>query len=59
MYFLPRFYTYGDLPLENHLEHIETKVLHHFNKISVATDIPPELRWTEPVSNIIYSVVTL
>lgn len=45
-----RFYTYGDLPLESHLEHIENKVLHHFNKISVATDIPQEARWLEPVS---------
>ena len=50
-YFLARFYTYGDLPLEGHLEHIENKVLHHFDKISVATDIPPEHRWTEPVSS--------
>ena len=45
-----RFYTYGDLPLESHLENIENKVLHHFNKISVATDIPHEPRWLEPVS---------
>lgn len=45
-----RFYTYGDLPLESHLEYIENKVLCHFNKISVTTDIPREPRWTEPVS---------
>lgn len=45
-----RFYTYGDLPLESHLEYIENKVLCHFNKISVTTDIPCEPRWTEPVS---------
>lgn len=43
-----RFYTYGDLPLESHLKHIENKVLRHFDKISVTTDIPPEPRWTEP-----------
>ena len=45
-----RFYTYGDLPLESHLEYIENKVLRHFDKISVTTDIPHEPRWTEPVS---------
>lgn len=43
-----RFYTYGDLPLESHLEQIESKVLRHFDKICVATDIPPEPRWTQP-----------
>ena len=47
-----RFYTYGDLPLESHLESIESKVLRHFHKISVTTDIPHEPRWTEPVSYI-------
>ncbi|KAL9969305.1 hypothetical protein ACROYT_G021504 [Oculina patagonica] len=43
-----RFYTYGDLPLESHLEHIENKVLHHFDKIPITTDIPREPRWSEP-----------
>lgn len=43
-----RFYTYGDLPLEKNLENIETKVLRHFDKISVTTDIPHEPRWLKP-----------
>ncbi|XP_015767644.1 PREDICTED: presequence protease, mitochondrial-like [Acropora digitifera] len=43
-----RFYTYGDLPLECHLEQIENKVLRHFDKISVSTGIPPEPRWSQP-----------
>ena len=47
-----RFYTYGDLPLESHLESIENKVLRHFDKISITTDIPHEPRWTESVSYI-------
>ncbi|XP_073256731.1 presequence protease, mitochondrial-like [Porites lutea] len=42
-----RFYTYGDLPLESHLKSIENKVLRHFDKISITTDIPHEPRWTE------------
>ena len=45
-----RFYTYGDLPLEKNLENIENKVLRHFDKISVTTDIPHEPRWLKPVS---------
>lgn len=43
-----RFYTYGDLPLEKNLENIENKVLRHFDKISVTTDIPHEPRWLKP-----------
>lgn len=51
-FFLSRFYTYGDLPLECHLEQIENKALRHFDKISVSTGIPPEPRWSQPVSKL-------
>lgn len=52
IFFLSRFYTYGDLPLECHLEQIENKVLRHFDKIPVSTGIPPEPRWPQPVSKL-------
>ena len=51
-FFHSRFYTYGDLPLECHLEQIENKVLRHFDKIPVSTGIPPEPRWSQPVSKL-------
>ena len=40
------------MPLECHLEQIENKVLSHFDKISVSTGIPPEPRWSHPVSKL-------
>ena len=47
---LSRFYTYGDLPLESHLEAINNQALKHFEKIDAKTDIPSEPRWTSSVS---------
>lgn len=42
------FYTYGNLPLENHLAFIENKVLTHFTRIDPGTDVPPQPRWETP-----------
>lgn len=44
-----RFYTYGDVPLENQLEAIEELGLSRFDKLQVDTDIPREPRWKDPV----------
>ncbi len=41
--------TYGDMPLKNHLEAIDSHVMQHFDEIDPDTAIPPQPRWTEPV----------
>ncbi|MFO7964603.1 MAG: insulinase family protein [Desulfobacterales bacterium] len=41
------FYTYGNLPLVDHLRFIEEKVLHHFDKIDPDTEVPSQPRWRE------------
>eukprot|EP00127_Corallochytrium_limacisporum_P001314 Clim_evm4s51 gene=Clim_evmTU4s51 len=43
-----QFFTYGDLPLERHLEAIEQKALRHFQFNPVDTTVGPEQRWTAP-----------
>ncbi|MDM8541390.1 insulinase family protein [Desulfococcaceae bacterium HSG9] len=42
------FYTYGNLPLEKHLQFINTKILSHFERIDPRTDVPRQPRWSEP-----------
>ncbi len=42
------FYTYGNLPLEEHLKFIENKILKNFNKIDPGTDVPSQPRWEQP-----------
>ncbi|MGD9210442.1 MAG: insulinase family protein, partial [Desulfobacteraceae bacterium] len=42
------FYTYGDLPLEDHLAFISQKILKHFHKIDPKTDVAPQPRWDSP-----------
>jgi len=42
------FYTYGNLPLEDHLAFIESKILNNFTKIDPGTDVPSQPRWQEP-----------
>nr|XP_015811516.2 presequence protease, mitochondrial isoform X1 [Nothobranchius furzeri] len=43
-----RFFTYGDLPLENHLEQIQEEALCQFERIDPNTEVPPQPRWTSP-----------
>ncbi|XP_068196334.1 presequence protease, mitochondrial [Antennarius striatus] len=43
-----RFFTYGDLPLEQHLQQIEEEALSKFGNISPNTEIPPQPRWSSP-----------
>ena len=42
------FYTYGDLPLKQHLEFIGTKIMSRFSAIAPNTDVPPQPRWDKP-----------
>ena len=42
------FFTYGDLPLHDHLAHISTAVLKHFSVIDPGTDVPHQPRWNAP-----------
>ena len=42
------FYTYGNLPLKEHLQFINTKILSHFERIDPQTDVPRQPRWIKP-----------
>lgn len=42
------FYTYGNMPLKDHLDFIQEKILRHFDRIDPKTDVPSQPRWTEP-----------
>ncbi|MCA1841230.1 MAG: insulinase family protein, partial [Actinobacteria bacterium] len=44
-----RFFTYGNLPLEQILDEIESKALSRFAKIDVDVSIPHQKRFTTPV----------
>jgi len=43
-----RFYTYGDLSLEHRLQQINENVLSRFSQIDPGTDLPDEVRLTQP-----------
>ena len=42
------FYTYGNLPLKDHLFFIDEKILNSFKRIDPDTDVPPQARWDKP-----------
>lgn len=42
------FYTYGNLPLRDHLYFIQDRVLRHFTPIDPGTDVPSQPRWHRP-----------
>ncbi len=42
------FYTYGDIPLEDHLAFINDKILKNFKPINPGTTIPLQPRWDTP-----------
>jgi len=42
------FYTYGNLPLSEHLKRISEKVLRHFQAIDPETRVPNQPRWAAP-----------
>lgn len=51
MNIFPRFFTYGDLPLERHLKQIEEEALAKFECIDPKTEVPAQPRWSCPVSS--------
>jgi Zn-dependent M16 (insulinase) family peptidase len=42
------FYTYGNLPMKDHLDFIDEKILRHFDEIDPRTEVPSQVRWKEP-----------
>ncbi len=42
------FYTYGNLPLEETLEHIQDRVLSRFDVLEMDTRVPSQPRWDAP-----------
>lgn len=42
------FYTYGSLPLKNHLSFINDKILESFERIDPETEVPSQPRWRKP-----------
>ena len=42
------FYTYGDLPLWEHIRFIHDKVLMHHDRIDPDTEVSPQPRWKKP-----------
>ena len=43
-----RFYTYGNLPLTDHLQYINQNYLKNFERISASEAVPNEQRWSKP-----------
>lgn len=43
-----RIFTYGDLPLEQHLEQIEREALSKFDRTEPDTAVPPQTPWNKP-----------
>ncbi|XP_061879083.1 presequence protease, mitochondrial isoform X1 [Entelurus aequoreus] len=43
-----RFFTYGDLPLEQHLKQIDVEALSKFDRIDPNTQVPSQPHWTSP-----------
>ncbi len=43
------FYTYGNLPLTDHLSFIEEKILKSFKRIDPKTTVVSQPRWSEPI----------
>ncbi|CAL1264212.1 unnamed protein product [Larinioides sclopetarius] len=50
-----RFITYGNMPLELHLEKIANHVLQNFKKTTIESEIPYVETWTEPKEVVIYN----
>lgn len=48
------FFTYGNLPLEKHLEYISENVLRDFGEIDPGTDVPLQPRWSKP-KDVVYT----
>jgi hypothetical protein len=42
------FYTYGNLPLKDHLQFIDETILAHFHRLDPDTQVPSQPRWSSP-----------
>ena len=42
------FYSYGNLPVEDHLSQVDELVMGHFSRLNIDSAIPPEQRLTAP-----------
>lgn len=47
---IPRFFTYGSFPLEQHLKQIHEEALSKFQKMEPSTAVPAQQHWDKPVS---------
>jgi len=52
-----RFFTYGDLPLEQHLQQIEEEALSKFERTEPNTAVPPQMLWDKPVRYTIHIII--
>lgn len=43
------FFTYGNFPVEEHLQRIDSQVLPHFDAIEITSNVPPEPQRNQPV----------
>jgi len=43
------FFTYGNFPVAEHLERIDSQVLQHFDAIEIKSEVPPEPHRDQPV----------
>ncbi|KAK6492234.1 presequence protease [Huso huso] len=43
-----RFFTYGNLPLEQHLKQIQEEALSRFQRTEPQTAVPPQTHWSNP-----------
>ncbi|XP_064598150.1 presequence protease, mitochondrial-like [Liolophura sinensis] len=49
-----KFYSYGNFPLENHLEIVNSQYLEKYEEINPNTEVPLEPRWSEAKEAVIY-----
>ncbi|XP_035222726.1 presequence protease, mitochondrial-like isoform X2 [Stegodyphus dumicola] len=50
-----RFITYGNLPLESHLENIIINVLQKYEKLNVENEVPDEKVWDKPKEIVVHN----
>lgn len=53
-----RFFTYGNFPLDGHLDYLNAEVLQNFEHAVLCMEVPLESRWTEPVNKFTFHQFT-
>lgn len=51
LFLFNRFFTYGDMPLEQHLKQIQGEALCKFRRTETNSAVPAQSRWDKPVSH--------